>query len=244
MNIPGLKIIDPNLNIRSGLPQNNPEHIIVHHALAKNCTVWDIHRWHLNNGWAGIGYHFFIDKQGQVYKGRDINQSGAHCPPLNSRSIGICLEGCYQEYKNQTDREVPEAQLAALIKLTQGLMVNLSIPINRVQRHSDYSSKLCPGNYFPWEEFVERVKNVDEGGEEDMKGLIILFSNVDFFTAEELMEQTGHPMITRKAYKGDMTPREVYIVGGEKDYEADRVIHLSGQNRYETAYAVGQYLRG
>ena len=29
--------------------------IILHHAAAKSCTAADVHNWHLNRGWAGIG---------------------------------------------------------------------------------------------------------------------------------------------------------------------------------------------
>ena len=28
--------------------------IVLHHAEADGCTVYDINRWHKNNGWAGI----------------------------------------------------------------------------------------------------------------------------------------------------------------------------------------------
>ena len=41
---------------------NKNEYIIIHHALAKNCTIEDVHRWHLDRGWNGCGYHYFIKK--------------------------------------------------------------------------------------------------------------------------------------------------------------------------------------
>lgn len=158
MNIPGLEVINPSLSFRGSLRSNNPDHIIIHHALAKNCTIWDVHRWHLNNGWAGCGYHFFVNKKGTVFIGREVAWSGAHCPPLNSRSIGICLEGCYQEYKNQTDREVPLAQLNALVRLVSYLLDQHNIAVNNLRRHADFSTKLCPGNYFPWGILVNGVR--------------------------------------------------------------------------------------
>ena len=40
--------------------------IILHHAAAKTCTAQQIHSWHLANGWVGIGYHFFVRKDGSV----------------------------------------------------------------------------------------------------------------------------------------------------------------------------------
>ena len=59
--------------------------IILHHAAAVTCTAQQIHQWHLANGWSGIGYHFFVRKDGSVYRGRpqvqkhsDVNATG--CP--------------------------------------------------------------------------------------------------------------------------------------------------------------------
>lgn len=155
-----MNIINPKLQFKAQLTKinNTHEYILIHHALAKNCTVYDINRWHLEKGWIGIGYHFFIRKNGEIYKGRDINWQGAHCPEqlMNIKSIGICLEGCYEDYKNQTDTIVPEEQLKALSELVKYLMDTYNIPIDNVKKHSEYATyKLCPGNYFPWDEFIE-----------------------------------------------------------------------------------------
>ncbi len=37
----------------------------------------EVNRWHLANGWAGIGYHFVIDKQGAVVTGRPLELTPA-----------------------------------------------------------------------------------------------------------------------------------------------------------------------
>ena len=63
--------------------------LVLHHAAATTCTVEDIHRWHIDNGWSGIGYHFFVRKDGTVYEGRPIDKVGAHAYNYNSISIGI-----------------------------------------------------------------------------------------------------------------------------------------------------------
>ena len=41
---------------------------ILHHAESSSCTADDIHQWHLDRGWSGIGYHFFVRKDGSVYQ--------------------------------------------------------------------------------------------------------------------------------------------------------------------------------
>ena len=70
--------------------------IILHHAESKSCTADDIHSWHLENGWAGIGYHFFVRKDGSIYRGRPEGVVGSHAKGSNSDSIGICFEGSYK----------------------------------------------------------------------------------------------------------------------------------------------------
>lgn len=82
--------------------------IILHHAAAKTCTAQQIHSWHLANGWVGIGYHFFVRKDGSVYRGRPEDTVGAHAGNNNYDSIGVCFEGNYM-----TETAMPEAQRAA-----------------------------------------------------------------------------------------------------------------------------------
>ena len=77
--------------------------LFLHHAESKSCTADDIHRWHLANGWAGIGYHFFVRKDGSIYRGRPENDIGSHAKGSNSDSIGICFEGSIYDRNNVTN---------------------------------------------------------------------------------------------------------------------------------------------
>ena len=52
-----------------------------------------IDQWHLQRGWTGIGYHFFIDTKGIIHCCRPIKYQGAHVKGHNNHSIGICLHG-------------------------------------------------------------------------------------------------------------------------------------------------------
>ena len=71
--------------------------IILHHAAAVTCSADQIHAWHLANGWSGIGYHFFVRKDGTVYRGRPEDTVGAHAGGSNSDSIGVCFEGSFDK---------------------------------------------------------------------------------------------------------------------------------------------------
>jgi len=143
----------------NGFNKNHPEWIIIHHALKKTCSIQDVHNWHLNNGWAGCGYHYFIKKDGTIQKGRNEEWNGVHTKGKNLESIGICLEGCYQDYGKQTDYKAPEAQLKSLITLTKDIQNRYNIEDDKVAKHAKFANKLCPGNYFQWEEYKERLKD-------------------------------------------------------------------------------------
>lgn len=117
--------------------------IILHHAAAVTCTARQIHQWHLANGWAGIGYHFFVRKDGRVYRGRPEDTVGAHAGNNNYDSIGICFEGSF-------DREqMPEVQRKAGAELVAYLKQKYNI--TTVQRHKDVNATGCPGGSFPFE---------------------------------------------------------------------------------------------
>lgn len=121
--------------------------IILHHAAASKCTAQQIHSWHLANGWSGIGYHFFVRKDGSVYRGRPENAVGAHAGNNNYDSIGICFEG------NFMTETMGGAQRKAGQELVQYLKDKYGI--STVQKHSDVNATGCPGTHFPFKEISE-----------------------------------------------------------------------------------------
>jgi hypothetical protein len=58
-----------------------------------NTTVYDIHQWHLNQGWSGCGYHCYNTHNGVMQQGRDFEMVGAHASGYNTGSLGISLNG-------------------------------------------------------------------------------------------------------------------------------------------------------
>lgn len=52
----------------------------------------NIHRWHLENGWDGIGYHYVILEDGTIQNGRPEYWKGSHTRGYNN-ALGICLIG-------------------------------------------------------------------------------------------------------------------------------------------------------
>lgn len=124
------------------------EKIVLHHAAASSCSVSDIHRWHLGRGWSGIGYHFFVRKDGSIYRGRPEDTVGAHAYGANSNSIGICFEG---NFETET---MPEAQKEAGRQLVADLLNRYSLTESCVIKHKDVNATACPGKNFPFDEIV------------------------------------------------------------------------------------------
>ena len=152
-----MNIIDRNLKFMSDLQHGNkPNTIVLHHAASSNCSIEEIHYWHLQKGWSGCGYHFFVRKDGSVYKGREENIVGAHCKNHNTGSIGICAEG---DYSKET---MPMLQKEAVVELCEYLMDKYEI-IN-IYGHKELDPTECPGGKYPFQEIKEEAtRNIKLG---------------------------------------------------------------------------------
>ena len=138
--------------------RNSTDEIILHHAEASRASVEEVNRWHLERGWTGIGYHFYIRKDGKVYRGRPEWAVGAHAQGHNSRAIGICCEGSYMR------ETMPAAQLNALKELIRDIMSRYGKL--KLLRHKDVNSTDCPGVNFPWAE-VQHYAEPEKKEEDD-----------------------------------------------------------------------------
>lgn len=141
-----MNIIETNLKFGAMTNRKSTSRIILHHAEASHCTAADIHRWHLNNGWAGAGYHFLVRKDGSIYRLRPENKVGSHAKGANSNSIGICFEGAYMTETMPDEQKEAGKELVAYLKEKYG--------ISKVQRHSDVYPTSCPGTNFPFDEIA------------------------------------------------------------------------------------------
>lgn len=143
-----VQIVEINLKFKSELAKRNrTDYIVLHHADISKATVEGIHQIHLNKGWAGIGYHFYVRKDGNVYRGRPRDAIGAHCLNYNDRSIGICAEGNY-ENEQQMPNEQKNAIIALLVELKK------IYPPAKIVGHRDLNATACPGKYYPFKEIL------------------------------------------------------------------------------------------
>ena len=144
-----MEIIETNLQFKEMETRKSTQRIILHHAAAQNCSAEDIHRWHLNNGWSGAGYHFLVRKDGKVYRLRPEDKVGAHAYGSNNNSLGICFEGNYME------EDMPEAQKEAGKELVAYLKNKYKI--STVQKHKDVCVTSCPGDKFPFDQIANET---------------------------------------------------------------------------------------
>lgn len=148
-----MEIIDTELKFNSNYsPMKTIEGIALHHSGVKVLqSVETIHNYHKNKGWAGIGYHFYVRKDGSVYRGRPENMAGAHCPGVNSISLGICAEGDFeQEIMN-------DVQKNAIVELIKDIKSRYNI--KWIKGHREILSTDCPGANYPLQGIIDLVNN-------------------------------------------------------------------------------------
>ena len=107
----------------------------------KNFSAADIDRWHREQGYAMIGYHYVILLDGSIEIGRPIEQIGAHCLGHNAHSIGICYIGGLDHHGRPKDTRT-EQQRKAMEKLINNLLVQYHNA--KVHCHNEFSNKDCP----------------------------------------------------------------------------------------------------
>ena len=151
-----MNIIDNKLEFNSNISKiGNVDTIVLHHSgVTVLQSIETIHNYHKNtNGWAGIGYHYYVRKDGSIYKGRDEKYAGAHCLGKNSTSIGICAEGDFEQ------EQMSEVQKNAIIELIADIKTRYNI--KEIGGHKDYIATTCPGVNFPLEEIKKGKISVE-----------------------------------------------------------------------------------
>jgi N-acetylmuramoyl-L-alanine amidase len=123
-------------------------HIVIHYSATfedQDITAADIDKMHKARGWKGIGYHWFIRRDGTVEIGRPESQVGAHVGGQNSGKIGICCAGGLNRATGAS-RGVDNrtaAQVNAMTILIRGILRRH--PGAKVVGHRDLAATQCPG---------------------------------------------------------------------------------------------------
>lgn len=116
------------------------DQIIIHHS-AGHMSVEQTAKFHVEDrGWPGIGYHFMILPGNSVQMTNALDTISYHCRGENTRSIGICVKGNFEE------DEPTATQVLNLYELVE-LLKSVVKPDLKVYGHRDKGNTLCPGKH-------------------------------------------------------------------------------------------------
>ena len=137
-----IDIIDAGLEFGALTKRTVTDRIILHHA-AGNGSVESVHNYHKSLGWSGIGYHYYVRKDGSIYRGRPEEMVGGHTSGYNYCSIGVCAEGNFET------ESMSDAQREAIRALV--LDIRTRYPDTQTIRHKDVAATACPGKNYPFD---------------------------------------------------------------------------------------------
>ena len=118
--------------------------IVVHHLGfpdGHDASAAEVHNFHRNQGWAGIGYHYLIHRDGTVEKCRPVEMEGAHCYQNNGYTVGICVGGNFEiDQPSKAQMEVLAKMLSAMC-----LLYDIKPGSRTIRGHQEYNKTKCPG---------------------------------------------------------------------------------------------------
>lgn len=170
--LPGRSLIIPKASVPRSIimlfPNKKWKYIIIHHSATHRGDSLAFDGAHTRRGFiGGVGYDFVIDNGTLDRADGEIEttprwlkqQDGRHCKAshMNSKAIGICLVGNFDEEK------VSEKQMAALLYLVNTLRHYYKVPVKKIMGHGQVrgADTDCPGKKFPWQEFRSRLGALD-----------------------------------------------------------------------------------
>ncbi|MGI6303364.1 MAG: N-acetylmuramoyl-L-alanine amidase [Verrucomicrobiota bacterium] len=112
-----------------------------HYTATTNSSIDNHERfWRNNRGWRRGGYHFYIDRDGNIFQNYNLETVSNGVAGHNSRIVNVCCEASRADNYTQ-------AQIDARHELTVWLMDELNIKAANVKQHGEFSgtSTECAG---------------------------------------------------------------------------------------------------
>lgn len=121
-----------------------------------NQQIAEITKWHQARGWKTIGYHYVINRRGEVGKGRALSVIGAGCEGHNAGVAHVSLLGGHGSAATDPfSRNYTDKQMEALREVYKEIASLTNI--TKVSGHNQYAAKACPG-FTVDQEFIEELK--------------------------------------------------------------------------------------
>lgn len=131
-------------------PAGSFNKITVHHTTEKQEDnkrndihfIQTIQKYHQKTkGWADIGYHFILGKDGKIYEGRLLSFQGAHVRNHNKGNIGIAILGDLNKH------QLSKIQRESLSALIEALQEKYDIDEKNIFAHRELGNTSCPGDH-------------------------------------------------------------------------------------------------
>lgn len=141
------------VDVRNSLPRHKSKkyarrallailYIVRHHSATTSGSAQSFANYHVNTlGWPGIGYHFVIDRNGNIYWCHDLEVISYGVGGHNTPSVNICLVG------NGSFTDAQEQSYRELVLLLQQDLPNAK-SVSAVKGHNEFPnhrSNSCPG---------------------------------------------------------------------------------------------------
>lgn len=197
-----MNVLYPDLQFGPLDPLGSVRWLVIHTAAGNpDATAEDVHRWHKERGWSGIGYHYYIRPDGLIERGRAERWKGAHARGLNHSSIGVCCAG----HGDEADFTGPQKR--ALASLLPDLRARHGVPKDRVIGHREVHTKAGapdPGKTCP-------------GTKVDMSEVRALSDGAALYDPdpEPRPPEVVQPEVPIPLVEMDLTPREARLVMAE-----------------------------
>jgi N-acetylmuramoyl-L-alanine amidase len=137
--------------------------VVVHCAATrrnKPFSLNDLRQAHLARGFADIGYHFYITRDGVLHSGRLLGLVGAHTFGHNSNTVAVCLEGGLDENGQPEENAMEPEQLETLETVLLALIV-VYPSIEWVKGHRDFSPDLNHDGKITADEWMKQCPTMD-----------------------------------------------------------------------------------
>ncbi len=136
------------------------KNIAIHHSATTSGSAESFANYHVNNlGWPGIGYHYVVDRDGNIDWCHDLEVVSYHVGNSNGIAVGICMIGDF------TQQKPTDAQYKATLELTKWLMSELKLGINAVWGHNQFPQNFTTCPVISMDKFRSDLTRVEEDDE-------------------------------------------------------------------------------
>jgi hypothetical protein len=204
-----MQIIKHNLQFKGDLrPRPTTDFIIFHHTESKKGSVEDIHNWHLERGWIGIGYNLVIYKDGTIHEGRPLNMCDADAYGYNDNSVSVAFVGDF-DHEPMTIEQIN-------VGINVLREIRKQYPKIKALRHKDVNTTNCPGANFKNQILFEGMKDLEIELDLDYKYCVdIVAGELGLNSAEQWYKAQQNPTEFMQWIKPEYVERMIRLMANK-----------------------------